>query len=49
MYIRVLDTTTNKIFELRFNSFYLLNKRLTKLRYSKKLKVLAHTNMGSDY
>ena len=44
MKIRILDTTTNKTWEESFTSPYLMNKRINKLRYSKKLKIISTTN-----
>lgn len=42
MEIKILDTTTNKSWTESFTSEYLMNKRLNKLKYSKKLKVISY-------
>lgn len=39
--IKLLDKTTNKVFEKTYDSYYLYNKDLIKYKHSKKLKVLA--------
>lgn len=39
LFINILDTTTNKLWQETFDSEYLYRKRLNKLRFSKKLKV----------
>lgn len=41
--IKLLDKKTNKSFEKKFDSFYLFNKFLLKVKYSKKLVILSTT------
>lgn len=41
MKIKILDLTTNKTWEENFTSPYLMQKRINKLKYSKKLKVIS--------
>ena len=41
MEIKILDTTTNKSWIENFASEFLMNKRINKLKYSKKLKVIS--------
>lgn len=44
MKIRILDTTTNRTWEENFTSPYLMNKRINKLKYSKRLIIISTTN-----
>lgn len=39
--IDILDTTTNKQWTERYNSYYFFRRRIIKLRHSKKLKILS--------
>ncbi len=39
--IKLLDKKTNKSFEKIFDSLYLFNKFLIKVKYSKKLQILS--------
>lgn len=39
--IKILDKTTNKTFTKSFTSYYIYNKFVSKLKYSKKLVVLS--------
>ena len=41
-YVRVQDLESNKEFKKEFYSPYLLRKFITKLKYSKKLRVISH-------
>ena len=41
MEIKIFNSKTKKTWTESFNSFYLMQKRLNKLKYSKKLKVLS--------
>ena len=43
--IKLLDKKTNKSFETKFDSFYLINKFLAKVRYSKKLVILSTSRL----
>ena len=44
-YINIFDNTTNKTWREEFESYYLLKKRVNKLRYSKKLQVTSRSNL----
>ena len=46
--IKLLDKKTNKSFEKKFDSFYLFNKFLAKVKYSKKLVILSTTKFWGD-
>lgn len=46
-FINIYDKTTDKSWEERYESEYLFRKRLTKLKYSKKLVVTSKSNI--DY
>ena len=39
--IKLLDKTTNKVFEKIYDSYYLYNKALIKYKHSKKLQIIA--------
>lgn len=39
--IKLLNLKTNKSFKKNFDSFYLFNNFLIKVKYSKKLKILS--------
>lgn len=39
--ITILDLSTHKTWQETYDSYYLYNKRLIKLRYSKKLVVIS--------
>ena len=41
--IKILDITSNKTWEETFANPYLMNKRINKLKYSKKLQVIETT------
>lgn len=43
MEIKIFNTETNKTWTEKFESFYFMQKRLNKLKLSKKLKVLSTT------
>ena len=45
-YIKIYDSKNNKSFILEYNEYYHYNKMLIKLKYSKKLKILAY---GKNY
>ena len=45
MSIEILDTTTNRSWTERFDSYYLFRKRVNKLKYSKKLKIISRINL----
>ena len=42
-FINIFDTTTNKKWCEEFESYYFFRKRLTKLKYSKKLVVTSRS------
>lgn len=42
-YINIYDNTTNKTWREEFDSYYFFRKRLTKLKYSKKLVVTSRS------
>ena len=41
MEIKILDTTTNKSWIESFTSEFLMNKRINKIKHSKKLKIIS--------
>lgn len=43
MEIKIFNTETNKTWIEKFESFYFMQKRLNKLKLSKKLKILSTT------
>ena len=45
-FINIFDTTTNKKWREEFDSYYFFRKRLTKLKYSKKLVVTSKSNIA---
>ena len=45
-FINIFDTTTKKTWCEEFESEYLFRKRLTKLKYSKKLVVTSKSNIA---
>ena len=45
-FINIYDKTTDKSWEERYESEYLFRKRLTKLKYSKKLIVTSKSNIA---
>ena len=42
-FINIFDTTTNKSWKEEFDSYYFFRKRVTKLKYSKKLVVTSRS------
>ena len=42
-YINIYDKTTNKSWKEEFDSYYFFRKRVTKLKYSKKLVVTSRS------
>ena len=44
-FINIFDTTTNKTWCEEFESYYFFRKRLTKLKYSKKLVVTSRSTL----
>ncbi len=44
LFINIYDTTTGKSWEETFDSYYLFRKRVTKLQYSKKLRITSRSN-----
>ena len=45
-FIIIYDLTTNKDWKEEFDSYYLFRKRYYRLKYSKKLVMLAHSTIG---
>lgn len=43
--ITIKDLSTGKFWEEEFDSYYLFRKRLTKLKYSKKLVIITRSNL----
>lgn len=43
-YIDIYDNTTDKSWTEEFFSYYQFKKRVTKLKYSKKLQILSRSN-----
>lgn len=43
--ITIYDTTTNKTWTETFNSYYFFRKRVMKLKYSKKLKIISKSSL----
>ena len=44
-FIRIYNSETNKSWKEEFDSYYFFRKRLTKLKYSKKLIVTSKSNI----
>lgn len=44
-FINIYDKTTDKSWKEEFESYYFFRKRVTKLKYSKKLMVLSRSNL----
>ena len=44
-FINIYDKTTNKSWKEEFDSYYFFRKRVTKLKYSKKLVVTSKSNI----
>lgn len=44
-FINILDNTTNKTWCEYFDSYYLFKKRVTKLKYSKKLIITSRSSL----
>ena len=44
-FIRIYNSETNKTWREEFESYYFFRKRVTKLKYSKKLMVLSRSNL----
>ena len=47
-YIHVLDTTTQKDWTEKFDSYYKFRNRVYRLIYSKKLMILSRSNLEED-
>ena len=43
-FINIFDKTTEKQWKEKFYSYYLFKKRVTKLKYSKKLFIISRSN-----
>ena len=43
--IKLLNLATNQVFTKTFESYYLWQKTLHKIKYSKKLKILSYGRM----
>lgn len=43
-FINITDNTTNKSWKEEFDSYYLFRKRVTKLNYSKKLRITSRSS-----
>lgn len=46
-FINIFDKSTNKSWQEEFESYYLFNKRVTKLKYSKKLVITSMSNLNT--
>lgn len=44
-YINIYDNSTGNSWKEEFDSYYLFRKRVTKLKYSKKLKITSRSNL----
>ena len=44
LYIEIYDTTPNKCWTEKFDSYYLFSKRVNKLKCSKKLLITRRSN-----
>lgn len=44
-FINIYDMTTDKLWQERFDSYYLFRKRVIKLKYSKKLIITSRSNL----
>ena len=47
-FIKIFDITTNKNWKEEFDSYYLFRKRVIKLKYSKKLVVIARSLLENE-
>lgn len=45
-FINIYDSENNKSWKEEFTSYYLFKKRITKLKYSKKLFITSHSNLA---
>ena len=46
-FIRIYNSETNKSWKEEFDSYYLFSKRVTKLKYSKKLVITSRSNLNT--
>lgn len=46
-FIRIYNSETNKSWQEEFDSYYLFSKRVTKLKYSKKLVITSRSNLNT--
>lgn len=44
--IKIMDKETKRVWEENYDSYYLYKKRLTKLRYSKRLIVISQVEIS---
>lgn len=44
-YIKIFDSSTEKVWTEEFDSYYLFKKRVNKLKYGKKLKITSRSNL----
>lgn len=47
-YIKILDTTTNRNWKEKFDSYYLFRKRVIKLKYSNKLMIISRSLLEKE-
>lgn len=47
-FIKIFDTTTGKDWKEEFDSYYLFAKRVIKLKYSKKLLMIARSLLENE-
>lgn len=46
-FINIYDKITGKSWQEEFDSYYLFSKRVTKLKYSKKLVITSRSNLNA--
>lgn len=46
-FINIYDKSTSKSWQEDFDSYYLFSKRVTKLKYSKKLVITSRSNLNT--
>ena len=44
-FVNIYDKLNDRCWKEEFESYYLFRKRITKLKYSKKLKVISRSNI----
>ena len=47
LFINIYDNSTSKSWQEKFDSYYFFSKRVTKLKYSKKLFITSRSNLNT--